>query len=526
MQKAFVNEMTWLRMSQSGLAEDFHRKYEKALEEVSSQLGKHHPLYIGGEPVYSNAGEFVDRSPIDTRIIIGYFQKAQREHVRKAIESAKEGFEYWGYLDWRKRVEIVRRAADIMSDEKFILAATITLENGKNRFEAMADVDEAIDYLRYYAYLVESNDGFVKKMGSVYPGERAISVMKPYGVWAIISPFNFPLAILVGMSSGALVTGNTLVLKPASDTPYIALKYYEILIRAGVPKNVVNYITGSGRDVQDEFLENENLMGIAFTGSWEVGSMLYARFSSKAPRPFIAEMGGKNATIVTESANIEKAVEGVIRGAFGYGGQKCSATSRLLVHRNIKDRFLKRLLERLPEFKVGDPRRRDVFMGPLINERALNSYVEYVELAKKDGKVLYGGRVLKEGELANGFYVEPTVVEGLPREHRLWREELFVPILLVKEFNTLEEAIEMANDSDYGLTAGIFSENKEEIEMFFNKIQAGVVYANRTVGSTTGAVVGVQAFGGWKRSGSTGKGAGGVYYLYQFMREQSQSTYE
>ncbi|MEM2910134.1 MAG: aldehyde dehydrogenase family protein [Nitrososphaerota archaeon] len=526
MQRAFVNEMTWLRMSQSALIEDFHRNYERALDDANSQLGQHHPIYIGGEPVYSDVGEFVDRSPVDTRIIIGYFQKAQREHVNRAIESAKEGFERWGYLDWRKRVEVMRRATDIMSKEKFLLAAIMTLENGKNRFEAMADVDEAIDYLRYYAHLVESNDGFVKKMGSVYPGEHAVSVMKPYGVWAIISPFNFPLAILVGMSSGALVTGNTVILKPASDTPYIALKYYEILMKAGVPKDAVNYVTGSGRDLQDGFLENEDLMGIAFTGSWDVGSMLYTRFSSKAPRPFIAEMGGKNATVVTESANIEKAVEGVIRGAFSYGGQKCSATSRLLIHRNIKERFLKRLLERLPEFKVGDPRKRDVFMGPLINERALKSYMEYVDLAKKDGRILYGGRVLKEGELANGFYVEPTVVEGLPREHRLWREELFVPILLVEEFDTLEEAIEIANGSAYGLTAGIFSENKEEIKMFFNKIQAGVVYANRTVGSTTGAVVGVQAFGGWKRSGSTGKGAGGVYYLYQFMREQSQSTYE
>lgn len=526
MERAFVNEMTWLRMSQSGLTEEFHRKYEEALEIVGSQLGQHHPIYVGGEPVFSDAGEFVDRSPIDTRTVIGYFQRAQRKHVRMAIESAKEGFERWGYLDWRKRVGVMRKAADIMSDEKFLLAALITLENGKNRFEAMADVDEAIDYLRYYAYLMEINDGFVKRMGSAYPGEHALSVMKPYGVWAIVSPFNFPLAILTGMSSGALVTGNTVVLKPASDTPYIALRYYEILIRAGVPKDAVNYVTGSGKELQDEFLENEDLMGIAFTGSWEVGSMLYARFSSKAPRPFIAEMGGKNATIITESADIEKAVEGVIRGAFGYGGQKCSATSRLLVQRNVKERFLRRLLERLPEFKVGDPRRRDVFMGPLINERALKNYIEYVELAKKDGRVLYGGKVLKDGEFANGYYVEPTIVEGLSREHRLWKEELFVPILLVKEFDTLEEAIEMANDSDYGLTAGIFSKNKDDVKMFFERIQAGVAYANRTVGSTTGAVVGVQAFGGWKRSGSTGKGAGGVYYLYQFMREQSQSTYD
>jgi len=525
MPEPFYNEATWLRMSGEGRSEEFHRSYERALSEVRTKLGGRHPLYIGGDAVYSEAGEFVDRSPIDTNLVIGYFQKGQREHVRRAIQAAKESFESWRFRSWEERVRIIRRAAELMSRSKFTLSAIISLENGKNRFEAAADVDEAIDFLRYYSYLVERERGFTYEMGSLYPGEKAISVMKPSGVWGVISPFNFPVAITVGMSSAALVTGNTVVLKPASDTPYVALKYYEILMEAGLPDGVINYVTGPGEAVGDEFSENADLAGIAFTGSWDVGSKLYARFSATAPRPFIAEMGGKNATIVTSNADLDKAVDGVIRGAFGFGGQKCSATSRVLVHRQVKDRFVSKLVEKLGELKIGDPTERDVFLGPLINEAAVNKFEKYAEMARRDGKLLFGGRRILDGKLSAGYFVQPTVVDGLPTDHEILKEELFVPILAVQEFERLEEAVKNANDSVYGLTAGIFSNSSEELSYFFSRIEAGVTYANRTVGSTTGAIVGVQPFGGWKRSGSTGKGAGGLHYLYQFMREQSQTTY-
>jgi 1-pyrroline-5-carboxylate dehydrogenase len=525
MQSGFTNEMTYYRMVREGREEEFHSRYEDALAGVRSELGGHHPIIIGGETYFSEAGEFEDRSPGDTRILLGYFQKGLRRHAKMAVNAAKEAFLEWGWMDWRKRVDIMRRAGEIMAADKFRLAAIITLENGKNRLEAMADVDEAIDFLRYYSQQVEENRGFRRVMGRAFENERAESVLRPIGVWAVIPPFNFPLAITTGMSSGALVTGNTIVLKPASDTPLIALKYYEILIRAGVPPGAVNYLTGSGPDLGPEFVENMDVAGIAFTGSWDVGSRLYAEFSAKAPRPFIAEMGGKNTTIVTKSADLRKAVEGVIRGAFGYGGQKCSATSRLLLAREIKDVFIKMLLERLPSFKVGDPTSRDTFLGPVINNAAYEKYLKYVDLARREGRILYGGRAIRDGGLEHGYYVEPTVVDEVPLESEIWREELFVPILAVRAFETLEEAIDMANKSEYGLTAGIFTSDLREIEVFFEKIEAGVCYANRTVGSTTGAMVGVQSFGGWKRSGSTGKGAGGPYYLYQFMREQSRSTY-
>lgn len=522
----FHNEMTYLRMSKEGNEKEFHRLYEDAVEKVKQELGKHHPMYIDDRPVYSEGGEFNDISPCDTRIVIGYFQKGTREHAKLAIQVAKRSFKEWSKQHYLKRTEIFWKAANIMSERKFELAAIITLENGKNRYEAMADVDEAIDYLRYYSYLVEKNRGFEKPMGSVYPNENAKSIMKPCGVWGVIPPFNFPLAITVGMSTGAMVTGNTIVLKPASDTPYIALKFYEIMKEAGLPRGVFNYITGPGGEVGAELVENEQVDGIAFTGSWEVGAKSYAKFSSKTPRPFIAEMGGKNATIVTDKADLDKAVEGVIRGAFGYGGQKCSATSRLIVHRAIKDRFLNMLVKKAKELKVGMPTEKDVFLGPLINSVAYEKFKKYSEIAKRDGKLLCGGEVLTEGDLRYGFYVQPTIVDGLPKDHEMLKEEIFVPILAVIDYEDLSEAVNIANDVRYGLTAGIFSQDKEEIKYFFDNIEAGVVYANRTVGSTTGAVVGVQPFGGWKHSGSTGKGAGGLYYLYQFMREQSQSIYD
>jgi len=525
MQKGFTNEMTYNRMFREGREEEFHRRYEDALAGLQAELGGHHPIIIGGETYFSEAGEFEDRSPGDTRILLGYFQKGLRKHARMAVEAAKEAFREWGWMDWRKRVEIIMRAGEIMADEKFKLAALISLENGKNRLEAMADVDEAIDFLRYYSQQVVEHNGFRRVMGRAFENESAESILRPIGVWAVIPPFNFPLAITAGMSSGALVTGNTIVLKPASDTPFIALKYYEILVKAGVPPGAVNYLTGSGPELGPEFVENMDVAGIAFTGSWDVGSKLYAEFSAKAPRPFIAEMGGKNTTIVTKSADLRKAVEGVIRGAFGFGGQKCSATSRLLLAREIKDEFMKMLLERLHSFKVGDPTKRDTFLGPVINKAAYEKYLRYIELARREGRILYGGRAVREGGLEHGYYVEPAVVDELPVESIIWREELFVPILAVRTFESLEEAIKTANNSDYGLTAGIFTTDEREIEIFFERIEAGVCYANRTVGSTTGAMVGVQSFGGWKRSGSTGKGAGGPYYLYQFMREQSRSTY-
>ncbi|MEM3185996.1 MAG: aldehyde dehydrogenase family protein [Conexivisphaerales archaeon] len=519
----FRNEATYLRMSKEK-EEDFHKKYEQALSTVQSELGRHLPLYIGGEEVKGDR-EFVRTSPIDNRIVLAYLQLGEKKHVDMAVEAAMKAFDEWKVTDYRKRSSIMVKAAKIMSREKFKLAALMTLDNGKNRFEAVGDVDEAIDYLNYYSFEIIRNKGYSRSIKGVYPGEKVRGVMKPYGVWGVIPPFNFPLAITVGMTVGALVTGNTVVLKPASDAPLMALEFYRIMHMAGLPEGVLNVLTGSGASVGQPIIENPFVMGIAFTGSFAVGSKGYTDFSRYGPKPFISEMGGKNAAIVTEKADLQKAVEGIVRGAFGFGGQKCSATSRAIVFSSIKEEFLDRLVKRTSELKIGDPRNKEVFLGPVINEAAYMKYERAVEDAKRDGRILIGGRRITGDYMSYGYYVEPTIVDRLPKGHRVTVEELFVPFLAVIEAQNLKEAVDIANEVEYGLTAAIFSEDQKEIQYFFDHIQAGVVYANRTVGATTGAMVGVQPFVGWKHSGSTGKGAGSIFYLPQFMHEQAQSIY-
>ena len=522
----FRNERTWQTAVDAGRQEEFHAAYEAGVAKVRGEFGQDHPIFLNGKGVKSRGGTFADTSPANRRLVLGRFQKGTRADARKAVAAAKSGFPAWSSQHFIERARVMQRAADVMSQRKFYLAALMTFENGKNRYEAVADVDEAIDFLRWYAEALVANRGFERDMGRYFPNERARSVLRPFGVWAVVSPFNFPLAIATGMTVGALITGNTVVLKPASDTPFLALKLYEILREAGVPGGALQYLTGPGRTVGQELVENEDVAGIAFTGSRAVGLSAFRTFSARHPKPMIAEMGGKNATIVTAAADLEKAVSGVMRAAFGYGGQKCSATSRVIVDRRIKRQFLARLVEETKKIRIGDPVDREVFHGPVINEDAVEKYRSAVRLAKRGrGKVLCGGRVLTDGALRNGLFVEPTIVDGFPPSHRINQEEFFVPFLSVLEADGLDEALTMANGVEYGLTAGIFSEDPQEVQRFFDGIQAGVAYANRAGGATTGAVVGVQPFGGWKATTITNKAAGGDYYLQQFLREQSQTTY-
>src|SRR5712692_2964575 len=352
--------------------ESIHPRYEEALKQVERDFGKHHPMYINGRSVLAGEGEFEVRSPIDTSILLGYFQKGTAQHARKAIEAAKVGFTTWRERPWTERVAIIRRAADIMEERQFYLAALITYEVGKNRYEAIAEANEGVDMFRYYAHLMEENNGYIKPMGPGAPGERSKSVLKPYGTWAVISPFNFPLALAAGMVAGALIAGNTVVFKPTSAAPFSGLKLYEALTEGGVPTTVINYITGPGSAVGDEIAKNPDVSGIAFTGSKDVGMKLYRDFVNNQayPKPFISEMGSKNPAVITSKADLDKAAEGVVRGAFGYGGQKCSATSRVYVERGVKDDFLKILKNRVEQLKVGDPREKEVFIGPVINDQA------------------------------------------------------------------------------------------------------------------------------------------------------------
>src|SRR5579884_3218939 len=524
----FENEKTYLRMKLEGKEDEFHEEFEKALKRTAKKIGRRLPMYIEGKEVWSRK-EFEKRSPIDNRLVLAHLQLGDASHVNSAVSAAKKEFESWSHKTYEERAKIVEKAADVMSKRKFDLAAMMTLDNGKNRMESVGDVDEAIDYLRYYAYEIMRNKGYKRKISGALKGEDVVSVMKPYGVWGVIPPFNFPLAITCGMTTGAIVTGNTVVLKPASDSPLSSFDLYEVYKEAGLPAGVLNLITGPGASTGQPLIEHQDVMGIAFTGSYAVGSKGYLDFSRNGPKPFISEMGGKNAAIVTAKADLDKAAEGVARGAFGFSGQKCSATSRLIVLRSVKDKLLDKLLKFTSNLKLGDPRKKDTFLGPVINEVAYNKYARAVDDARRDGKILIGGAREEKGNddvLPYGYYVKPTIVDNLPASHRLNYEELFVPFLTVITADNLQQAVDIANSVEYGLTGAIYSEDEKEIEYFFSHIQAGVVYANRVVGATTGAMVGVQPFVGWKHSGSTGKGAGGQFYLPQFLREQAQSTYD
>jgi 1-pyrroline-5-carboxylate dehydrogenase len=501
-----------------------HAGYEEALGRVRGQLGGSYPMYIAGREVRSESGEFEVRAPADHNLLLGRFQKGTAEHARRAIEAAAEAFKAWGRMPYKERLVLLRAAADNFRAQKLDIAALLSIEAGKNRMEALGEVEEAADLISTYCDYMEEHDGYVRRMESLMPGERNVSVLKPLGVWPVVAPFNFPVALATGMLAGALVAGNTVVFKPASATPYSGLLVYRMFADAGLPEGVINYITGGGSAIGDELATNPQVAGMVFTGSREVGSDVYRKFAEPYARPCITEMGGKNPAIVTASADLDKAAEGVMRSAFGYSGQKCSACSRVYVERSVHDEFVRMLVERTKDAKVGEPTERDTFVGPVINERSVETYLTAAEEARRDGEVFFGGRRLTEGEFATGTFVEPAIAGNLPVDHRLFREELFVPFVVVAPVDSLDEALRLSNESEYGLTAGIYSEDPAEVRKFFDGIEAGVTYANRRGGATTGAWPGAQSFCGWKGSGSTGKGGLGPYYVAQFMREQSQTV--
>jgi 1-pyrroline-5-carboxylate dehydrogenase len=506
--------------------EETHRAYEAAVASVRASLGDTLPIWIG-DRVADDRPTFDNRSPIDRNLLIARHQEATADDTNAAIEAAHQVFPYWSRMPWQERVAILRRAAEIVSERRNELAALMSLEVGKNRYEALADAEEAADLIRYYSQQMEDASGFDRPMGRLSAGEKTRDILKPYGVFGVIAPFNFPLALATGMSAGALLAGNTVVFKPSPDAPTTGLKLLQILREAGLPAGAMSYLTDSGAEVGKTLVASAKVSGLAFTGSKKVGFTIYQNFNAARPRPCFLELGGKNPTLVTANADIDKAAEGVMRGAFGFSGQKCSATSRVYVHRDVAERFRELLAGKTRNLVVSDPTKRESYMGPVINQRAYGAYQSYVDEARAGGgRILEGGRVLTEDALANGWFVAPTIVDGLPRDHRLFREELFVPFVTLATVSSLDEAIEEANRVEYGLTAGIFSEDPKEVETFFDRMEAGILYANRGTGSTTGAWPGVNPFCGWKSSGSSGKGVCGPYYVQQFLREQSQTVIE
>jgi 1-pyrroline-5-carboxylate dehydrogenase len=506
--------------------EAFHGAFDAALAEVRAQAGQSHPLFINGKAVEVPGAEpIVDVSPIDTSVVLGRFASAQSSHVDQAIRGARAAQRAWAARPWTDRVRILRKAAELIRERKFLLSAIMSAEVGKNRFEAMGDTEESADLIDYYCQQVEDHHGYTREMAKMTPIERNTETLRPYGVFVCIAPFNFPLALSTGMSSAALMTGNAVVYKPAEDTPWTGLKLYEVYRDAGVPPGVFQFVSGHGREIGDPLWQHPLTDGVVFTGSKGVGMRIFHGLSKDWVKPCLMELGGKNAAIVMDSADLDAAAEGVMRSAFGLQNQKCSATSRVYVHRAVAKPFLEKLIEKTKAITMGDVTTRDVWFGPVINEKAIQRWEKAVAQAGREGTILLGGQRLRGEVFDKGHFLAPTIAE-LPLGSALFQEELFVPFLSVAQVDGFDQAIAEANKVEYGLTAGLFSRQAKEIDRFFDEIEAGVCYVNKRTGATTGAWPGAQPFCGWKGSGGSGKGGCGPWYVQQFMREQSRTVVE
>ena len=507
---------------------ELHERFEAALASVRAGLGQRHALHIDGVDRHAEA-EVERHSPIDAALALGRFPLASAADVDEAMRAAQAAYPAWRETPAAERARLVRRVGEIMEQRVYELAAALSLEVGKNRMEALGEAQETVEFYTGYADEFERNQGYDRPLPDD-PLEGAVShnrsVMRPHGVWAVIAPFNFPLALAGGPAAAAMVTGNTVVLKGASDTPWAGRLLADCVRDAGLPPGVFNYLSGSGAQAGEALVAHRQVAGITFTGSVAVGMRLVRQMASGAyPRPCIAEMGGKNPCIVTEHADLDRAAAGILRSAYGMGGQKCSALSRLYVHERVADALIVKLKQQMAAVRIGDPTKREHWLGPVVNRHAYEQYARYVDALRGNGAdVIAGGRQLREDGLERGWYVEPVLAEA-PLEHPLWKQEMFLPILTLHRYRERDTAMRLANDSDMGLTAGVFGSD-EDVRWFQRHIEAGVTYANRQFGATTGAWPGYQPFGGWKGSGSSGKAIASFYYLPQYLREQSRTVVE
>jgi 1-pyrroline-5-carboxylate dehydrogenase len=516
------------RVTYSNTGEDFsdvHAFLDELIPEAQARLlGKSRPAFVAGRDC-GDGGLAVAVSPIDRDIILGEFPQADASIVNDAVVAARRAYPSWRDLGWPRRVVILRAGADVLEQRKWDLSVACLIEVGKSRLEAVGEVEEAIDLIRHYCDEMERSDGFREEHSGASSAENCSVVLRPYGVFGVIAPFNFPVALSVGMISAALVAGNTVAFKPSDAAGLTGRLIVEALAEGGIPDGVLNLIQGN-RATGEALVQHPGVDGFAFTGSNAVGmTIMRHAASSQAMRPVLAEMGGKNPAFVTASADLAVAASGVARSAFGLQGQKCSAASKVYIEREIVDDFLAALVDATDKLVVGDPRRQEVFMGPVINAASLDRFTKAVGDARNGGSVVLGGEKLGGGLFDRGPYVPPTIVRGLPADHRINRDELFLPFVSVLPFDNFEAAIAEANRSAFGLTAGVYTKDKGELDRFLNTMEAGVLYANRASGATTGAWPGFQTFCGWKGSGTSGKGGLGSWYVPQFMREQSHTVF-
>jgi 1-pyrroline-5-carboxylate dehydrogenase len=489
-----------------------------ALERVKAEFGREYPLVIGGQRI-TGLKTFDSINPAHKGQMLGKFQKGARAHVEQALEAAWKAFESWRRQPVDVRAGLLLKTASLLRQRKHEFSATMVYEVGKTWAEADADTAEAIDFLEFYAreaYRYASEQPIVR-----IESEDNDLVYIPLGVGAVVPPWNFPLAIMTGMTTAAVVTGNTVVLKPSSDAPWIAYRFFALLEEAGMPAGVVNFLSGSGGEVGDPLIQHPKLRFISFTGSKEVGLHINEEAAKHQKgqlwiKRVIAEMGGKDAIIVDgETGNLEEAASAVVASAFGFQGQKCSACSRLIVDQAIYDKFLPLVVEKTKKLRVASPESPDSQMGPVVNESAMKKIKEYIEKGSKEGRLVAGGSV----DAKEGFFVEPTVIAEVDPHATIAQEEIFGPVLAVIKAKDFDDALRIANDTQYGLTGAVFTDNPEKIRRAEEEFFVGNLYFNR---KCTGALVGVHPFGGFNMSGTDSK-AGGRDYLGLFLQAKAIS---
>ncbi len=483
---------------------------KRALESVQARLGQKWDLIIGGERVATKE-RIASEDPSDLSRVAGYAAKADRALAEQAMQAAVRAFVRWKNVEPAARARCLLKAAAIMRRRKFELSAWMVVEAGKTWAEADADTAEAIDFLEFYAremVRLAERQPLIR-----LPGEDNELEYIPLGVGVIISPWNFPLAILTGMASAAIVAGNAVVVKPASATPVIAAQLFDILEEAGVPPGVANYLPGGGGEIGDTLVAHPQTRFINFTGSRDVGLHISELAAKAAPgqkwiKRVVAEMGGKDAIVIDEGIDVEEAARAVVTSSFGFGGQKCSACSRAIIHESLYDQVAKRVVELTQALRVGPAQDDRTHVGPVVDRHAYDKILEYIEIGKSEGKLLCGGDKAK----GNGYYIAPTVFGDVPTEARIAQEEIFGPVLTLTKAGDFQQAVEFANGTDYGLTGGVFSRKREHLEYARREFHVGNLYFNR---KCTGAQVGVHPFGGFNMSGTDSK-AGGRDYLYLF----------
>ncbi len=482
-----------------------------ALNKVAKQFGKTHELVINGKKLRTKK-KFNSYNPSNKKEVIGVFYKADKKLADRAVKEAAKVFETWKNTPAETRSKYLLKAAEIVRKRRFEINAWMIYEAGKNFIEADADTAEAIDFLEFYAR--ENLRYAAKQPLTKVKGEKNELFYIPLGVHVVVPPWNFPFAILVGMTSAAIVTGNTVVLKPSSDTPMMGKLFFDVMKEAGLPDGVLNYVTGSGGEVGDTLVAHPLTRAIAFTGSVGVGQHIYELAAKVQPgqiwlKRVIAEMGGKDAIIVDSEADLDEAVQGVVTSAFGFQGQKCSACSRAIVDAKVYNEFNKKLKAAVEKIKVG-PAKDNYAMGPVINAAAQANILSYIETGKKEGKLVTGGKKI-EGD---GYYIEPTVIKDVKPNATIAQEEIFGPVLAVIKAKDFDHALKIANNTMYGLTGSVYSKNKKKLERARNEFHVGNLYFNR---KSTGALVGGHPFGGFNMSGTDSK-AGGRDYLLLFMQ--------